>query len=213
MTQTKVLLMVGGNSTYHNFEEIGNILKNTVEESKCDVFLTENLDMFLPSNIKEFDIILTYTIERTLTKEQEDGLLNAIIGAPSEIKGRTKGFIGLHGATISFIDSIRYLRMIGGKLLAHPPTDTFLFQVSNPSHPIMEGITNFSLKDELYLTEIFTPIESLLICQYNGFNHPIAWIKPYGLGKVFYCSLGHGKEQMSNKNTQTIIKNAIEWMK
>lgn len=210
---TKVLVLVGGDSTYHNFEEIGNFLKKIVKEGYCDVFLTEDLDFFLPVNIKEFDIIITYTIKGTLTKAQEEGLLNAIKGNSKETKGRSKGFIGLHGATVSFLDSINYLQMIGGKLLSHPPINSYTFGVTDLSHPITKGITNFCLKDELYLIEIYNPIDTLLTCKYNGLIYPIAWVKPYGLGKVFYLGLGHGKEQLSNKCIQKMIKNAIKWMR
>jgi type 1 glutamine amidotransferase len=177
------------------------------------VTLTEDLDFFLPQNIKKFQAIVCYTTGRELTSEQENGLLKAIIGSPWGETGESKTFIGIHGASTSFQNSKAYLRMLGARFLTHPPLgEEYSFQIVKPDHPIMQGISDFTLIDELYLMEIYPPIETLIICDYRNFPRPIAWGKSYGLGKVFYTALGHGEKQIRNKIIQKMIINAINWI-
>jgi type 1 glutamine amidotransferase len=202
--------MGGLETNYHNFRILGPILRDFLEAAGFKVTLSKNLDMFLLENIKEFQIIICYTTGRELTLEQEKGLLNSISGFPLGSKG--KKFIGIHCASCSFQNSFAYLRMLGAKFLTHPPLgEEFSFKVIKPEHPTMQGISNFSLVDELYLMEIYPPIEILIVCNYKGYDRPIVWTKPYGLGRVFYTALGHDKDQISNLIFQKMIINAIEW--
>ncbi len=208
----EVLLIGGGNKKLHDFSVTGPILKDFLEEFSMKITLTEDLDMFLPNEIRKFDVILCYTMGRELNSEQEKGLLNAIVGAPWGDTGEPKGFVGVHCASSSFLNSQNYLRMLGGKFLTHPPLgEIYDFKVTKPEHPVMEGITDFSLKDELYLFETYPPFDLLITSDYNGFLRPITWVKSYGLGRVFYTALGHGEEQIKNNTFQRIIINAIYW--
>ncbi len=207
------ILVIGGLETkFHDFSVMGPIFKDFLEKSGFEVTLTEDLDFFLPQNIKKFHVIVCYTTGRELTQEQESGLLNAIIGSPWGETGEPKTFIGVHGASSSFQNSKAYLRMLGARFLIHPPLgEEYRFQVIKPDHPIMQGVSDFTLMDELYLMERYPPFETLVICDYRGFLHPIVWTKSYGLGNVFYTALGHGEEQINQKVFQKMIINAINW--
>ncbi|MHA2243851.1 MAG: ThuA domain-containing protein [Candidatus Hodarchaeales archaeon] len=213
MNCTKVLVVGGLETKFHDFSILGPIFRDFLRDVGFEVTLTEDLDFFLPQNIKKFQAIVCYTTGRELTSEQENGLLKAIIGSPWGETGESKTFIGIHGASTSFQNSKAYLRMLGARFLTHPPLgEEYSFQIVKPDHPIMQGISDFTLIDELYLMEIYPPIETLIICDYRNFPRPIAWGKSYGLGKVFYTALGHGEKQIRNKIIQKMIINAINWI-
>lgn len=212
MNELEVLVIGGENKKLHDFSVMGPIFKEFLKKFNMKITLTEDLDMFLPKKIRKFHVILCYTMGRELNSEQEKGLLDAIIGAPWGDTGDPKGFVGVHCASSSFLNSQNYLRMLGGKFLTHPPLEEIYdFKIANPNHPIMEGIKNFSLKDELYLFETYPPFDLLMTSEYKEFSRPITWVKSYGLGRVFYTALGHGEEQIKNKIFQRIIINAIYW--
>ncbi|MFX0126055.1 MAG: ThuA domain-containing protein [Candidatus Hodarchaeota archaeon] len=212
MSNVKILVVGGSETEIHNFSIMRVIFRDFLEAVGFKVALTEDLDFFLPQNIKEFQAIICYTTGRELSSEQEKGLLNAIIGSPWGETGEPKVFIGVHGASCSFQNSQEYLKMLGARFLTHPPLgEEYNFKVIKPDHPIMREISDFSLKDELYLMEIYPPFETLVTCDYKGFPRPIAWVKSYGLGYVFYTALGHGEEQLKNHIFQKMIINALNW--
>lgn len=126
--------------------------------------------------------------------------------------GKPKGFIGVHGALVSAPDTPEYIHMIGGKFLTHPKMgQTYRIRIKNTAHPIMDKIEEFEIVDELYLMETYPPYELLMLCDFAGFERPVAWAKPYGLGRVFYISLGHGQSQIENPYYKSIISNALNW--
>jgi type 1 glutamine amidotransferase len=207
----KVLYITGGEDKYHNFDAIADTVSSFLTGEGHVVTVTRDLDYLLPESIINFDLIISYSINLYLTKEHEDALLKAIIGSPWGNTGKAKGFIGLHGASFTFLNSPDYIKMLGGKLLGHPEIGQFDYTVENPQHPIMAGVQDFSMNSELYLMETYPPYELLLSGRYNGFDHPIAWVKPYGLGRIFYCALGHDENEFKQPEFQMILRNAVLW--
>jgi len=212
MNNPQILLMGGEDPTYHNFEQLLPLIGNLLQDHSLDVTISTNPDQFLPGNIKSYHLILCYPFGHELTPAQEKGLLSAVRGDPRDNPPRTKGFLGLHGASCSFLNSEDYLRMLGGKFLAHPPLGELKVKIKHPEHPVMKGIRDFSIEDELYLVERYNPFQTLAGVDYRGFFRPVAWAKPYGLGRVVYLSLGHGSEQLLHNTVQQILINAVRWI-
>ena len=42
-------------------------------------------------------------------------------------------------------------------------------------------------------------------------DFPVAWVKKYGKGNVFYSTFGHPDEAWDNKGVQTMYLEAIKW--
>ncbi len=122
-----------------------------------------------------------------------------------------KGFVGVHSAADSFKQTPGYINMVGGKFLTHPRPQSLTFRVKDPSHPVMDGISDFEMEEELYLMETCGHFDLLMTTQFKGFERPITWVKPYGQGRVVYTALGHGAEQTENPNFQRLIVNSVRW--
>lgn len=212
MQNIHVLLMGGSDPTYHDFSILLPLIGGFLREHELEVTTSTDPDLFLPENIRRFDLVLCCTFGHTLTVEQEAGLLDAVRGNPRDGSAKTKGFLGLHGAASSFLNSEGYLRMLGGKFLVHPPLDTLEVNICHPNHPVMRGVSDFSIEDELYLVETYTPFQTLAAVEYGGFSRPVAWAKPHGLGRVVYLSLGHGENQLQHQSIQQILINAVRWI-
>jgi type 1 glutamine amidotransferase len=69
------------------------------------------------------------------------------------------------------------------------------------------------MEEELYLMETYGHFDLLLSTYFKGFERPIAWVKPYGHGRVFYTALGHDQVQTENPNFQRMLINAVRWAK
>ena len=76
----------------------------------------------------------------------------------------------------------------------------------------MAGVpAQFTMPEELYLMDYLSHFDTVLITEFNSFKLPIAWVKPYGHGRVFYTALGHGKDQHENAHFQQMVVNGIRW--
>ncbi len=201
--QIKVMVMGGHTKGFHDFAIMAPIYEQFLADAGFDVNITEDRDDFRKEAIEPYDVIVDYTTGEDLTDEQAKGLLGGICGG--------KGFIGVHSAADSFKQTAGYIEMVGGKFLTHPAPRPFIFNVRNHVHPVMAGVTDFEMTEELYLMETNGHFELLMSTWYKGFERPITWVKPYGQGRVLYTALGHGKEQTENPNFQRIIVNGVHW--
>ena len=128
------------------------------------------------------------------------------------------GFFGIHAATDSLHKIPAYGEMIGGYFDGHPwsAKRTVFVRVEQPEHPLCKNVfadKGFSIKDEIY--QIGDPYSRdkchvLLSLDLEKSEKPdkpikrgqkdipVCWIKSYGKGRVFYCSLGHSKSTYCN---------------
>ncbi|MBN2441286.1 MAG: ThuA domain-containing protein [Spirochaetales bacterium] len=208
--RNKILFMTG-HEKYHDFDKITEMIHDFLMKAGYEITHTQDPEMYHWYNIRDFDVILDITIHSYLSDECEKGLLDSIIGHPWGNTCEPKGFIGIHGAACTYLNSSNYLNMIGGSLLTHPEIQEYQFRVENKNHPIMQGVEDFRLKTELFLLKEHSSYETLLTCEYLGFKRPVVWCKPYGQGRVFYCALGHTVDDLENEQVQKIIINAVKW--
>lgn len=115
-----------------------------------------------------------------------------------------KGIVGIHGALAGNVQWPEYLEMLNGSYGGHF-SETVVVGPVMADHPIckpLEGKT-FEVYDELYSfgpphdpnkVEILRALD-LTKMKVPGKNpkkdYPVSWIRSYGDGRVFYCSLGH----------------------
>ena len=221
-----ILLFGGRENSPHNYSAICPILENHIREIrnfKVD-YIAQNCDAFLPQRLAPYDALVLYHTGGELTPQQKSGLLEWVASG--------KGFVGIHGATCSFDNSPEYFAMLGGRFKAHPfvreytvsLVDSSFGITSNHSHPVLEGIRGHAVKDwgkwpvyeygvtdEQYLIDYDPRVQVLAAALFKGVSWPVAWVKPWGKGRVFYLALGHDVEACKNPFFKQIIKGGIKW--
>lgn len=143
------------------------------------------------------------TVERVddLTPAQEQGLFDYVQGGG--------GLVGIHG-TAWWIPS-RAVPLIGGHANWHPPGLTFEVEVDDTAHAITDGIENFEVDDEIYMSAWDPNIHVLASATWSEKRHPLAWTQPYGDGRVFYTALGHGSGTFERPMMQRLMTNGVKW--
>ena len=143
------------------------------------------------------------------------------------------GFIGLHGSAgdpITFWDW--YVdTLIGARFAGHPIAKHFQnarVVVENASLPLTRGLpSEWVMKDEWYsFTNNPRASGSTILATLDentydpsgmrGQNlrmgdHPIAWTRCVGRGRVFYSAIGHLPETYSDPRYKTLLQNAVDW--
>ena len=172
---------------------------------------TDEYRYFEPAALKQFDaVILNNTTHLQLSPEQKIALLDFVKSG--------KGLVGIHSATDNFADWPEGSEMIGGLFDGHPwgANGTWALKLDEPVHLILKAFDgkNFKIKDEIYQfkgaysREKCRVLISVDLSDEATRNRPnqkrtdhdnaVSWIRPYGAGRVFYCSLGHNAEVFTN---------------
>jgi type 1 glutamine amidotransferase/HEAT repeat protein len=121
------------------------------------------------------------------------------------------GIVGIHAATDCFYEWPEFGAMMGGYFDGHPWHELVGIKIDDPFSPInavFEG-RSFEITDEIYQFREPYSREHLRVLlsldttrtnmQKNGIKRSdgdfaVSWIRGYGEGRVFYCSLGHRNE-------------------
>ncbi len=194
--------MLGGK--FHPFDSCGKILEDFLKKTEvCEPVLTDDRDAF--KDLKNYDLVILYTQGGELTSAQEEGLC--------EFVKKGGGFIGIHCASDSWVKNKAYLEMLGSHFVGHGPVTEFSVKISHPEHEITRRISDFKITDEFYILEKKTGRFEVLaegIWQFK--THPLAYIRTYGKGRVFYTALGHDERVFKNPFFQKLIFRATRWV-
>lgn len=199
----RALLVCGGK--YHDFDFARvELLKLLGERPQIRTRVAEdyaNLDA-----LREADLLVTYTCD-VRPSEAEQRALAAFVAAG----GR---WLALHG-TNSVMEFTRegvacprshplLMQTLGSQFIAHPPVGRFRVTVSASDHPLVAGLADFDVEDELYLCEYHGENQALLETRFTGeaagfvekswpddAPRLVMYLRSVGHGAVLYNTLGH----------------------
>nr|MBA3273180.1 ThuA domain-containing protein [Chthoniobacterales bacterium] len=189
-----------------------------------EVTIDDELKHCTAEALKAFDVVMfvNTTKDLAIDESQKQALLDFIKSG--------KGFVGVHAATDTFYGWLPFGEMIGGYFDGHPwnASDTVTIKVEKPEHPVAKpfGDAPFELTEEIYqmrepydrnncevllsLDTSKTDMTKSGIKRTDG-DFAVAWIKPYGEGRVFYTSLGHNQAVWRDKRFQEHLVAGIDW--
>jgi hypothetical protein len=127
----------------------------------------------------------------------------------------------LHNTTHVGLADPDFRHVLGAAYTGHPPIRTFKVKVTNPDHPIAQGVKDFIVTDEQhYMTYdkdpkfvfLQTVNEDGLTYQSYGSSAPGGWAYDYGKGRVCYMSPGHMLSDLWNPEYIRLQQNAVRWI-
>jgi hypothetical protein len=127
----------------------------------------------------------------------------------------------LHNTTHVGLTDPDFRHVLGAAYTGHPPIRTFKVKVTNPDHPITQGVKDFVVTDEQhYMTYdkdpkflfLQTVNEEGLTYQSFGATAPGGWSYEYGKGRVCYMSPGHMLSDLWNPEYIKLQQNAVRWI-
>jgi hypothetical protein len=210
----KKALFVWGGWEGHEPKQCVDIFAPWLKEQGFDVEISNTLDSYLDAaKLKSLDLIVQAVTQAAITPEQENGLLDAVMGGV--------GIAGWHGGLAdSFRSSVNYEYMIGGQWVAHPGgVIDYEVNIADPMDPITAGLTDFKMHSEQYYMQVDPNNKVLATTRFSGQYDrwikgvvmPVVWKKPFGKGRVFYTSLGHVASDFDVPQAREIVKRGILW--
>jgi type 1 glutamine amidotransferase len=174
-----------------------------------ETVITNDMSIFEPGSLEQFDAVcFNNTTGLKLSGERTPELCESLMNF---VKGG-KGIVGIHAATDNFNDWPEAMEMMGGKFTGHPwgADGTWAIKIDEPNHPLTKAFEGkgFKINDEIYRTEppLYSRDKQLVLMSLDmsdpatrnvkGFKPTdadtgISWVKNWGRGRIFYCSLGH----------------------
>lgn len=210
----KILVLSGPN---HGFDKSAAVIADFLgQQADMQVTVSDDKALLTSLQLNEYDACVFGT-GFTRASRQEDGTLKREPDlTPAQEAGlfrfveSGKGFVGIHG-TAWWIGG-RAVDLIGGHANWHPPGLTFTVKVEDHHHPVTTGVTDFAVEDEIYISAYEPTLHILASAEWHGRAHPMAWVKPYGQGRVFYTTLGHTADTFMRPAMQQLMTQGVRWV-
>ena len=197
------ILFLGHNSEHHNSALYMPMLASALSKEGINFSYTENPDDLNEENLSKYDGLMIYANHDSITADQEKALLDYVASGHA--------FLPVHCASFCFQNSPKYIELVGGQFQKHD-TATFIANIVNEQHPIMQGIEEFSTWDETYVHSKLTNDRTILIERLEGDRpEPWTWVKESGKGKVFYTAYGHDERTWTNPGFHQLMTHGITW--
>jgi len=180
--------------------------------------ISEDPDMFKPQTLREFDAVCFNNSTGELFGDP------ALKQSLMDFVKSGKGVVGIHAATDCFYNWPEFGEMMGGYFDGHPWHEKVGIKVDDPDHPVTAafGGKPFNITDEIYqlrmpysrhnlrvllsLDTDKTDMSKKGIHRTDG-DFAVSWVRSYGKGRVFYCSLGHRNEIFWNP---TVLRHYLD---
>lgn len=125
--------------------------------------------------------------------------------------------IALHLAASSFREIPKWPEWIGGAWIEgasmHPPIAESHVQVRTDAHPIVAGLGDFVIHDEMYSYLDLQPGNVVLAThQYEGHDHPLAWAREVGSRRAVYDAFGHGLHAYDSPERIRLLQREALWV-
>jgi type 1 glutamine amidotransferase len=192
-----------------------------------DLVVTDKAGAFTPAILKQFDAVIWNNISGdVLTLSERQAFRDYI-----EHGG---GYVGVHG---SAGDPIRFWNwytddLVGARFIGHamqPQFQAARILVDDKASPVAADLpAEWTMTDEWYsfaasprasgadivarLDESsYKPI-GMMGQKLAMSDHPIAWTRKVGRGRMFYSAIGHRPESYSEPHHVTMLENALAWV-
>ena len=211
----KRALVTWGGWDGHEPKQCSEIVISILRNEGYEVNVFDTLDCYADEKaMMSLDIIIPLWTQSEITKEQEDGLLEAVKGGV--------GIAGWHGGIgDSFRNNTDYQWMVGGQWVAHPGGMVeYEVNIVKKNDPIVAGITDFKVYSEQYYLHVDPSNEVLATTTFSGDYAewikgcvmPVIWKRMWGKGRVFYISLGHNARDFNKvPEIGEIVRRGMLW--
>lgn len=174
---------------------------------------------FTRENLKNYDIVMFYTTGALPIGDSDmDYFLN------DWLRQKGHGFIGFHSAADTYGDFQPYWDMVGGTFNGHPwnAGTTVTITVHDPEHPTMKPFgPEFTIRDEIYQYKNWQPEKVRVLMSLNmekcnpskPYHVPVAWVKPWGEGHVYFNNLGHNETTWTDQRFLDSVTAGIKWIR
>jgi uncharacterized protein len=198
----KVLFL--GDTGHHRPADRYRQLEPVFAKRGIELTYTDKAEALSDKTLAGYDALIVYANTTRITPEQEKALLDFVESG--------KGFVPLHCASYCFLNSPKYIDLVGAQFQKHG-TGTFTTTIAAADHPVMKGYKGFESWDETYVHTKHNEKDRTVL-EYRvegGTKEPWTWVRTQGKGRVFYTAWGHDQRTWGNPGFLELVERGLRW--
>jgi type 1 glutamine amidotransferase len=212
----KAVVVTGG----HDFEHdpFFKLFQGYRDIQYVEATQKDHSELFEDISNWNYDVIVLYNMSQNISPKRQNNFKTLL--------QQGVGLVALHHAEGAFNTWEDYRQIIGARYPLKPQqidgkqfaTGTYEhnndmnIKVVDREHPITRGLSDFTIRDEVYKGIWFAPDNHVLLTT----NHPkndvtVCWTRPASDNRVVFLQLGHDSQAYANPNLRELVVRSIRW--
>jgi type 1 glutamine amidotransferase len=153
-----------------------------------------------------YDVIVLYNYQKKPSEKRWANFLKLL--------DKGVGLVILHHAIYGYRPWQEFQKIVGVTSWLSGAKDNVHYKVhvEDPKHPIVRGLADFEITDEVYAGHGLDPkVHVILTTEEPSNMKAIAWVHSYRKSPVCYFQLGHDAKAYSNKGFVDVLGQTIRW--
>ncbi|MFD3260072.1 ThuA domain-containing protein [Paenibacillus lentus] len=210
-------LIVWGGWDGHEPEQVAAIFANILRNHQFEVEVADTLEAYSdPEKLMGLDLIVPVWTMGEIPQ--------AYVNHVSAAVQNGTGLAGCHGGMCdSFRHNVDWQFMTGGQWVAHPGNDgvKYTVEIKQSSSPLVAGMEDFTVESEQYYLHVDPAVEVLATTRFpvadgphrlnKAVDMPVIWTKRWGIGRVYYNSLGHHADIVALPQVTELMTRGLLW--
>jgi type 1 glutamine amidotransferase len=214
---TRVLYLYGGWPGHFPYE-VATWANGLMADLGFDVEETNDPHR-LEQDLTTYDLIVIGWTQALTTEDLTDRAERRLWEA---VRGGT-GFAGWHGMTAAFRSSLPYTLLCGAVFVDHPGGEgvevPYEVTIVDRSHDVTRGVNDFRAATEQYYMLVDPAVHVLATTRFGGehwpwiegIEMPVAYVKNWGSGRVFYQAIGHLPKDLEDPDVTRLTRQGLAW--
>ncbi|WP_019636807.1 ThuA domain-containing protein [Paenibacillus fonticola] len=213
----KKALIVWGGWDGHEPEQVAGIFADILKGHQFDVEVADTLEAYADAEkLMNLDLIVPVWTMGDIPQ--------AFVNNVSAAVQNGTGLAGCHGGMCdSFRHNVDWQFMTGGQWVAHPGNDgvEYTVEIKQSSSPLVAGMEDFKVASEQYYLHVDPAVEVLATTRFpvadgphrlnKAVDMPVVWTKRWGVGRVYYNSLGHHADIVALPQVTELMTRGLLW--
>lgn len=128
----------------------------------------------------------------------------------------SQGIVMLHHAIFAYPNWPVWDEMVGMRnrvVGKYKHNERIPIEIASPGHPIVQGLTPWTITDETYVLHDPDPgSQVLLTTTHPNCMRSLAWTRGYRGARVFCYQSGHDHQAYEDKRFRSVLANGIRWV-
>jgi type 1 glutamine amidotransferase len=210
-------LITWGGWEGHEPDKVAALSAQILEDAGMGVTMTDSLECFDDADaLARHDVIVPVWTMSELSREAAVNVSDAV--------SKGTGLAGCHGGMCdAFRANTLWQFMTGANWVAHPGGDgvKYMVNIVDQAHELTAGIESFEVESEQYYLHVDPANHVLATTRFptvtwfhspNGpVDMPVAWTRRWGMGRVYYNSLGHHADVIATGPANEMMRRGLIW--
>ncbi len=169
-----------------------------------------------PETVRDhYDVLLFYIMMMEGPTDDLPGFRGKPRRALERLGQTDQGIVVMHHGLLAYPQWPQWNALVGindRQLHGYSHDERLAIHVADNSHPITQGLQDWTLVDETYnMADAGADSQILLTVDHANSMRTVAWTRHYEQSRVFCLQLGHDNQAWADEGFQTVVERGIAW--